>query len=139
MKVGLKIEKVFDVKYLLAEVGARYWEDATVNGEEDTEGSLIPCRDGEYWKPLIDIESGVIVNWGKGKVANVHYKVCDDGVYRLLDENKQEIEVIEGYVPNIMCPEGDGYGDYVIMNIDENGKIDNWQVNLSEFTNDDKN
>ena len=27
MKVKLKIEKEFDVKYLLAEVGARYWDN----------------------------------------------------------------------------------------------------------------
>ena len=52
MKVKLNIQQDFEVKYLLAEAGVRYWEDAMVNGEEDTEGSLIPCRDGEYWKPI---------------------------------------------------------------------------------------
>ena len=30
------------VKYLRAECGVRYWEDATVNGVEDTDGKLIP-------------------------------------------------------------------------------------------------
>lgn len=133
MKIKLRIEKEFEVKYLLAEVGARYWEDATVNGEEDTNGLLIPCRDGEYWKPLIDIETGIIVNWDKGCVASVHYKCCDNGLYKLLDENKNEIKSIEGYVPDMMCPKGEGYGDYVIMNIDSDGKIEKWQVNFSEF------
>lgn len=138
MKVKLKIEKEFEVKYLLAEVGARYWEDSTVNGEEDTEGTIIPCRDGEYWKPLIDIETGIITNWDKGHTASIHYKCCDDGLYKLLDENKNEIKAIEGYVPNIMCPKENGYGDYVIMDIDRDGKIENWKADLSDFQDNDE-
>jgi hypothetical protein len=134
MKVKLKIEKEFDVKYLLAEVGARYWEDAKVNDIEDSEGTEIPCRDGEYWMPLIELETGIIVNWEKGKTASIHYKCCDDGLYRLLDENRNEIMAIEGYVPSIMCPKKDGYGDYVIMDIDVDGKIDGWVADLSDFT-----
>ena len=51
----------------------------------------------------------------------------------LLDKYKHYIVNIDGYVPRIMCPEGSGYGDYVIMNIDENGKIDKWKINLDEF------
>lgn len=27
-----------------------------------------------------------------------------------------------------MCPEEPGYGDYIIMKIDEDGKIENWSV-----------
>lgn len=137
MKVMMKIEKEFDVKYLLAECGVRYWEDATVNGEEDGEGTLIPCREGDYWKPLINIETGVIENWRQGVTAEIHYKCCDDGVYRLLDENQKEIKSFEGYVPVMMCPERNGYGDYVIMNVDENGKISNWDVDFSDFRDDE--
>jgi hypothetical protein len=137
MKIRLKIEKEFDVKYLLAEVGARYWEDAVVNGEKDTEGFLIPCGDGAYWRPLIDIEKGIIINWNKGITASIHYKCCDDGIYRLLDENKNEIKLIDGYVPKIMCPNRDGYGDYVIMDVDRDGKIENWKCDLSDFINQD--
>ena len=36
----------------------------------------------------------------------------------------------EGYVPSIMCPEDEGYGDYIIMNIDENGFIQGWEKEL---------
>ena len=32
-----------------------------------------------------------------------------------------------------MCPEGEGYGDYVIMKIDGDGKIEKWVADLSEF------
>lgn len=138
MKVKLKVEKEFEIKYLLAEVGVRYWEYTSVNGEDDEDGSLIPCRDGGYWKPLIDIEKGVIVNWDNGTTASVHYKCCDNGIYRLLDENKNEIAFGEGYVPKIMCPKEEGYGDYVIMDIDKNGRIQNWDIDLSEFLDDEE-
>jgi hypothetical protein len=133
MKVELIVKKEFDVKYLFAEVGARYWEDATVNGVEDTEGTLIPCRDGDAWKPLIDLETGTIVNWEKGKTAKTHYKSCDSNIFKLLDENKNVIVEIDGYVIDMMCPVGNGYGDYVIMNIDENGKIENFSVDFEPF------
>ena len=134
MKVKLKIEKEFEVKYLQVKAGARYWEDAIVDGVEDTEGSLIPCREGDYWCPLIELESGVIENWEHGKKASVHFKVCDDGEYSLLDLNKEVVKSIDGYVPDIMSPKESGYGDYIIMDIDENGKISNWRVKLDEFT-----
>ena len=133
MKITLNTQKEFEVKYLSAHVGARYWEDTTVNGVTDEEGDLIPCRDGEYWKPLIDIETGIIENWEQGVSAEIHYKCCDDGLYTLLDEDKNTILSKEGYVPKIMSPKREGYGDYVIMNIDENGQIQNWKSDLSDF------
>lgn len=139
MKIILKIEKEFDIKYLHAEVGARYWDDSLLNGLEDTEGNM-PCIDEEkiYWKPLIDIETGIIVNWNIGDEAQIHYKCCDNGIYKLLDKNKNKIKSIEGYVPNIMCPKENGYGDYVIMDINKEGKILNWKINLDEFIEDNK-
>lgn len=133
MKIELKVTKTFDVKFLKAKCGVRYWEDATVNGEKDTDGVLIPFRNGDNWEPLIDIEKGLIVNWPNGQTASVHYKCCDDGTYILLDENMSEIVSIEGYVPKIMCPRESGYGDYVIMDIDENGLIQKFKPLLNEF------
>jgi len=135
MKIELTITKEFDVKYLAVSAGVRYWEDSFVNGIEDKDGTLIPCRlsDDEYWKPIIDLDTGIIINWDKGIKAEIHYKVCDDGVYTLLDSNNNNIQEIDGYVPSIMCPKGSGFGDYIIMDIDENGLIDNFNVDLEEF------
>lgn len=137
MKITLKIEKEFEVKYLQARVGARYWEDATVDGVEDTEGTLIPCRNGDMWCPFIDIDSGKILNWKQGVKADIHYKSCDNNEFVLLEENKAEITTKEGYVIDMMCPEENGYGDYVIMHVDENGQIKNWQSSFDEFTESD--
>jgi hypothetical protein len=39
----------------------------------------------------------------------------------------------DGYVPKIMCPTENGYSDYVIMDIDRDGKIANWKADLSDF------
>jgi hypothetical protein len=134
MKVKLKIETEFDVKYLLAEVGARYWEDSEVNGEEDIDGKLIPCRDGDYWKPLIDIETGQIINWERGKTAKIHYKSYDDNLFKLLDKDSNVIISRDGYVINSMSPAENGYGDYVIMAIDQDGFIEDWEFDVEEFT-----
>ena len=139
MKVVITVEKEVELKTLLVDAGVRYWEDAKVDGIEDVNGDLIPCRDGERWKPIIDIESGIITNWKKGVKANVHYKVCDDGFYQILDNEGNVVLQKEDYVPNILDILRDSYGDYIIMNIDENGLIEKWNnnPNIDDFTNED--
>lgn len=135
----VKTEKVeYDVKYLIADVQPRYWEDARINGFEDTEnGDNIPCKMDENWLLEIELETGIIKNWEQGKTANVHYKVCDCGEYFLKDEYHNTIIQTDGYVPKMLCPAEDGYGDYIIMDIDENGKIDKWKADLSYFDDDE--
>jgi len=137
MKVELKVTKEFDIDYLQVSAGVRYWGDATVNDTEDENGLLIPCRDGGRWKPIIEIETGKIVNWEQGTKAEIHYKICDNGLYQLIDINGDIVKEIDGYVPSIMCPKGSGYGDYIIMDIDEKGIIQNWNCDLSDFTEDE--
>jgi hypothetical protein len=121
------------VRFLKVEAGVRYWEDATVNGTEDEDGSLIPFRSGDAWAPTIDLDSGCVVDWPADTTARVHYKVCDDGTYALLNEAGDIVRKVEGYVPAILSPGGDGYGDYIIMEIDGAGAITNWRVTLDEF------
>jgi hypothetical protein len=133
MKRIIKVEKEVDIKFLHVSAGVRYWEDTEVNGIEDETGELIPCRNGEYWEPIIDVDTGIIINWPKGIKANVHYKCCDDGTYTLLDSDKSQIIAKEGYVPDCLCPEEAGYGDYIIMSIDENGHIDGWVAEFDDF------
>lgn len=136
MKFEVKETVTKEVKYLSVACGVRYWEDATVNGVEDEDGSLIPFRQGGDWAPLIDVDEGKVVDWPEGTTASIHYKVCDDGAYSLLDKDKNAIKTIEGYVPNCMCPEEAGYGDYVIMEIDGSGKISGFEPSFGEFEND---
>lgn len=124
--ITLMKPKNYQVKTIKVNAGVRYWEDATVNGSEDSNGDMIPCRKGDSWQPVIDVDSGQILNWTKGVVASVHYKVCDSGEYELLDEENNTIMKYADYVPTGLSPGGSGYGDYIIMDIDENGFIDKW-------------
>jgi hypothetical protein len=135
MKVSVLKKVDVDIKTLHVEAGVRYWEDSTVNGDQDSEeGELIPCKDGDLWKPIIELETGKILNWEQGKVADIHYKVCDAGCYYLKDSECETVLSIEDdYVPSILCPEENGYGDYIIMKVDENGQIANWKVDISDF------
>ena len=138
MTITLEFTQVVskEVKYLHADCEVRYWEDGEVNGTEDTDGKLIPLRVNDAWCPTIELETGTIQDWPAGTTANVHYKVCDAGIYKLLDAEKNVVREIEGYVPDMMSPGGSGYGDYVIMTIGPNGKIENWSVDLEPFVED---
>ena len=138
MKVKIKKLVEVNIKTLHVKAGVRYWEDATVNGVEDVDGKLIPCRDGENWYPIIDIESGKIIDWEIGKTANIHYKVCDNGEYCLLDENEEIVIHLDGYVPKTLSPEGIAYGDYIKMKVNSEGYIDKWNFDISDFIEDEE-
>ena len=139
MKIKLKIEKEYNVKLLQVDAEVRYYDDAEIDGvEDDKDNPQMPCVEGLNWKPLIDIETGVVLNWTPGVKAHIHYKVCDQGIYSLLDEKQNVIIKKDGYVPDILSPNGRGYGDYIQMNIDENGNIDNWKVDLDYFTEEEE-
>jgi len=111
-----------------AEAGVRYWEDATVNGVDDEDGSRIPCRVGDAWCPTIELATGKVVGWPEGCTADIHYKVCDDGLYWLLDADGKRIADRGGYVPNdFLCHGHNGHSDYIIMTIGPDGQIANYQ------------
>ncbi|MFT4076457.1 MAG: hypothetical protein QM647_13105 [Asticcacaulis sp.] len=131
-----KVEQ--EVKFLRVDAGVRYWEDATVNGKEDDESKpTIPFAAGDAWKPLIDIESGKIVDWPEGITASVHYKVCDAGLYALLDADKNVVAEHDGYVPKMLSPKDNGYGDYIIMDIGADGVIADWRIDFDKFEADE--
>ena len=73
--------------YLEVEAEVRYWEDATVNGQEDADGTLIPFKFGTLWTPVIRLSDGKVMSWPEGTTADIHYKVCDAGEYWLADED----------------------------------------------------
>lgn len=111
----------------LAHAGVRYWEDATVNGVTDEAGTLIPGRVGSIWRVKIDLATGKVADWPEGTTADIHYKVCDDGKYWLLDAENCTVAVREGYVPNdFLCHGDSGYGDYIILTIGPDGQIANY-------------
>jgi hypothetical protein len=107
----------------------RYWEDGLISkdGKNYVEDVIkeMPCIDGVDWSPIIENETGIIQNWEKGIFAKLHYKVCDQCTIAL-DAPENTIQESD-YVPSWLSIEDNGYGDYIIINIDGDGKINNWK------------
>lgn len=123
---------------LIVSAEVRYWEDAEINGVIDTEdGQKIPLKKGNLWKPVIDLQTGRVIDWPQGTTADIHYKVCDQGEYWLEDANGKRMKKRGHYVPDELLAVGDdGYGDYIILKIDENGMIEGWKapsIDLAEW------
>ena len=117
-------------KTLIVSAAVRYWEDATINGEPDTEdGDRIPLRRGGAWQPIIELETGKVRDWPEGTTASIHYKVCDAGEYWLGDDEGNKFAKWDGYyVPDDFLAVGDqGFGDYIILKIDGAGMIEGWE------------
>lgn len=132
MKIKLKVILTYDIAIMAVSAGVRYWEDATVNGVVDEDGTLIPFRNGDNWEPQIDVNTGTIIGWPEGTTANIHYKVCDCFSFQLKDSNGvTRFKEDDVYVPNDLIP-GE-FGDYIIMEVDGNGKIKEWDFNFAEY------
>ena len=134
MSLTVSVTTEVPVKFLVAEMQVRYWEDGIVNGDRDDEDSpTMPFASGEMWRIIVDLETGKILHWPTGVTAETHFKVCDAGVYRLLKEDGTIVKEVECYVPTMLAPNGGGFGDYVILKIDGTGQIDGWTPDLSYF------
>lgn len=121
--------------YIEVSAGVRYWEDATISGKEDADGTLTPLRNGENWCPVIRLSDGMVMDWPAGTTADVHFKVCDAGEYWLLDERRKRVGKWAGYyVPNeFLCHGDNGYGDYIILKVGADGLIQAWRQPAIEW------
>jgi len=122
-----------NARYMRVDAGVRYWEDAEINGESKEDGSNVPFKNGGSWQPVIDLIDGRVVGWPEDTTASFHFKVCDAGNYYLLDADTNMIaEKLNGYVPDGLCHGDNGYGDYIIFNVDKYGKIDKYRLNIDD-------
>lgn len=155
MNINVKEDVEKEIKYFCGSIEVRYWEDADINGEDDisweeqqegkkpkmplvVENPNSKHNDEKWlWEIKIDIDNGNIVNWPTGTTANVHYKVCDQGIYWLEDENGQEMEKKGCYVPRLLeIGDSEPDGDYIIITIDETGHIVEWDnANIESLIN----
>lgn len=126
-----------EIKTIEVSVGVRYWEDFMINGESSVEGENVPCRKNGLWCPIIDAETGEVYNWTKGMTASVHVKVCDQFSAIFYNSDGKPVVTIEDeYVPDFMAIDDNGYGDYIIMEVDANGFIKNWEFNQEALVTD---
>lgn len=129
-------------KYIEINASVRNSSSSILNGSEDEDGKM-PLIRFQMWNPVIELETGNILNWPEGNTAEINYKVCDSGEYWLLDEQKNRILKWKGYyVPDdILCTKRNGYGDYIIFDIQEDGTIKNWKTPIldeDEWENEQK-
>lgn len=130
----MSIEDVLaSATHIEVQADVRYWEDATVDGVEDTDGVLIPGRDAELpgspWHVRIELDGGRIEHWPEGTSADIHYKVCDQGLYWLTDAAGLRIaRYRSSYVPDAYLSQGDAaLGDYIVMRVDGSGSIEGFR------------
>jgi hypothetical protein len=84
-----------------------------------------PLRCGDCWQAFINVETGQIRDWPQGQSLDLCLKVCDEGAFALIDADCVVIAEHQiYYVPHCTIP-GE-CGDYVELNIDANGVIQNW-------------
>ncbi len=126
MQHALRIEKQIDVRYLRINLDI-YDEDLP---------SDLPFRFGNKWEIIIDIDRGMVMNWHHAQSIKLSLKVRDSGIYTLYDKNFNPIRHSDRddspkYVPNHLLPPSNGYGDYLELDIDGDGKILNWYDNPS--------
>lgn len=163
MEINRKIVISQNVRYLKALMGVRYYVDcrySTDNGKtwnehfEDNEEEsnrimkltpnvvTIETKYGNIydWELVVDLETGKVQNWPKDFCLQTEYKVCDEGDYSFLDEHLDEVinitkEFKQYYVPDFLSLEGDGFGDYVYLNINGDGSIEHFDIMRQRITN----
>lgn len=132
MKTTVKIKKQLEIKTVVIDITPRYIGDSDDDDMPTDFPLLNDAKDA--WSARVDIDTGVIENWPVGDARQMYVKVYDEGTYRLLDSDGNEVaSIINDYVPNGVVP--GSYGDYIELTIDENGTITNWPSNpdVSDF------
>lgn len=126
-----------EVRFVDVYVEPLFIESAEINGIKETEENLnmpFVTEGGELrkhnWKFTIDVETGKILGWPQGTDACVFYKVCDQGIYEYKDVVGNLLYKEEwDYVPRFLQINEEGWNDYIFIDIDENGYIENWKFN----------
>ena len=140
MKIAVIEKKNVDVKFIKISAKVRYWDDAEIDGIVSEVGADVPFKTDDLWQPVIDIDTGIIVDWPIGTTASFHFKVCDAGNYYLLDKDKREVASrLNNYVPDGLCHGDSGFGDYIIFKVDETGQIINYtnRIDASDWEDDE--
>lgn len=124
MKVTVTKKVEVEIKKIRIQVEPRYVGDA----EDDDMPTDFPLLQNGIWTAMVDVDTGAIDEWPIGDSRTMHIKVCDAGSYALYDAAGSEVTAFDGYVPDIVPG---SYGDYIELEIDENGVITNWDPNAS--------
>jgi hypothetical protein len=86
-----------------------------------------------YWCPIIDVDEGIITNWDINESVYVFLKVCDEFECTVKDASDAIVASYNGYVLNFMAITDEGYGDYIYLDVNEDGYIENWSFDEYDF------
>ena len=138
MKVEITKKIEVNAKWLQIICPFNYANDIEINGnqfeDDDSEIIGLPLFEKGVWNVIIDIDNGTIQDWEIGKSVSIYSKLRDEGSYFVLDNDYNEIASIkQNYVPNFLGK----YGDYLELTINENGKVENFEFDFTDFENND--
>lgn len=155
VKMTINVKKEVELDKIIVKAGVRYWCDCEysedngqtwVEAEDDDDitdeefkkhipfvvKEDIGYKPSDYWSFAIDVKEGKVLDWPKGYCISTHFKVCDDGLYQVLDTEGNVIwdsmKTKYYYVPDFLSIGDEGYGDYMYLDIDGEGKIKDWET-----------
>lgn len=132
IKTIINVKKEIEIRTLVIKIQPRSVGDSV--GDDMPPDCPFLSEDKTSWEAYIDIDTGNIHGWPKGEERHLDIKVCDTGIYRLLDSDNNTIaSLVYSHVPHGVIP-GE-YCAYIELDIDENGIITNWpkKPDVSEF------
>lgn len=118
MKLSVLRPVELDVDAIRVSVPIRYDEDL----EQLRANSLGMFVTGRTLCVTLGLD-GRVRDW-PGGAASVHTKVVDQGTYELLSGDEVVAAIRADYVPG--CLPGEHYGDYLILDIAEDGTVLDW-------------
>ena len=122
MKITINRPEIVYVEYLQIEVKIAKWHYCIISDNS----SIVPCMVDNCWKPIIDVETGIITNWVQGVTVKMNCWI-EEGEYYLLSADKKPVFGYYGFVPAILSgAKVDDSVDYIGMDIEANGHIKNW-------------
>ncbi len=120
MKTKALVEKEFEFDRIRIHIRVKS-DDITPEEEP-----LPFLNENGSWDITVDIDTGRIREWPTGQGPfDIYAKPVDTGVYQLFKKGQSEPAYkLSGYVPHGIIP-GE-FGDYVDLQINEDGVITNW-------------
>ena len=110
-----------------------YIKDNNIENDEP-----IPCKYDNVIVLNINIENGQILNWTIGVSANVLLNAENKGTYYLENSKGDIVAILQNeYVPSILRINDPTNINYVNIDVDENGFIENYQKDFSDFENEE--
>lgn len=142
--MNAELKKIIETQSRYIHISIPYYEDDYTYSFEDSDDIDRPLplvTEDEKWEVTIDLKEHTLLEWKpEYGFCHVFAKVRDEGIYTLLNKDKDIICRLKGYVPNKVVPPKDGYDDYIGFDIEENGSVIGWYdtYDFSDFVENGK-